>query len=51
MNDWQLQTACEKECLPNCEDITYQYTNYKSNLDVGELCRMGSDTRKVLTFH
>ena len=52
MNDWSEQQHCKDNCLPNCEEISYDYTRDTSVLDPDQLCEEGTDTRKVwFTFY
>ncbi len=47
MTDSDNGQTCATECLPNCEQTTYGYSVDTGILDVRNLCKAGSDTRKV----
>ncbi len=47
MDDVAASAGCEMKCLPNCETVVYNYMDKEFDLDTEELCKIGSDTRKV----
>ena len=47
MNDWTHEQECKERCLPNCEEISYDYNKDTSTLDPDTLCAEGTETRKV----
>jgi hypothetical protein len=47
MKDSNNTKDCEKMCLPNCDETTYEYTVDTTELNTDELCS-NEDTRKVV---
>jgi hypothetical protein len=50
MKDSNNTRNCEKMCLPNCDETTYDYTVDTTELKTEELCA-NKDTRKVVFMH
>ncbi len=48
MNDLRASTACEKQCLPNCEETVYEYSVSNNELNLDKLCEDGTETRRVI---
>jgi hypothetical protein len=46
MDDGKHSLDCQKKCLPNCDETTYEYTIDTTELNTGELCE-DKETKKV----
>ncbi len=47
MFDIGKTTACEKQCLPNCEETVYDYSVSTAELNLDALCAANTQTREV----
>ena len=46
MSNAKNTARCETQCLPNCEETTYDYSISVSSLSMRSLCQKGKDTRE-----
>ena len=47
MKDVKKSAKCEKQCLPNCEETTYEFSMSISKLDLPRLCEDNTWTQYV----
>ena len=50
MEDSNIVTQCTHECLPNCEEVIYNYVMDTTYIEAYELCNDNADLREVIIF-
>ena len=50
MEDSDTLDHCTRECLPNCEQVTYSYVMDTTYLNYHGLCQDKADMREVIDF-
>ena len=48
MEDSDIVDHCTRECLPNCQQVTYSYTMDTTYLDPHGLCQKEAEMREVI---